>query len=97
MSRNSHSTSKHSRSDATREIEIAIANEPTGDSETAASITSAVLYKTSPSSGDHHTLLAEAAYRRAEQRGFAAGHELEDWLAAEAEMNQRLAGDGRAY
>jgi hypothetical protein len=25
------------------------------------------------------------AYRRAESRGFASGHELDDWLAAEAE------------
>lgn len=30
--------------------------------------------------------IATAAYFRAQQRGFAPGHELEDWLAAEAEM-----------
>ena len=29
--------------------------------------------------------IAERAYLRAERRGFASGHELEDWLAAEAE------------
>lgn len=29
--------------------------------------------------------IAERAYRRAEQRGFAPGQELDDWLAAEAE------------
>ena len=28
-----------------------------------------------------------AAYLRAEQRGFVPGHELEDWLAAEAEID----------
>jgi hypothetical protein len=28
-----------------------------------------------------------AAYFRAERRGFAPGHEIEDWLAAEAELN----------
>jgi len=28
----------------------------------------------------HHTAIAEAAYFRAERRGFAPGHELEDWL-----------------
>jgi len=33
-----------------------------------------------------HTMTAEAAYYRAERRGFEAGHELDDWLAAEAEI-----------
>jgi len=28
------------------------------------------------------------AYYRAERRGFAPGHELDDWLAAEAEMSE---------
>lgn len=31
-------------------------------------------------------MIAEAAYYRAEKRGFAPGNELEDWLAAEAEV-----------
>ena len=31
-------------------------------------------------------MIAEAAYYRAERRGFAPGHELEDWLQAEAEL-----------
>jgi hypothetical protein len=35
-------------------------------------------------------LIAEAAYYRAERRGFAPGHETEDWLAAEAEVDARL-------
>jgi len=30
--------------------------------------------------------IAEAAYYRAEHRGFAPGHELEDWLAAQEEI-----------
>ena len=37
-----------------------------------------------------HTMIAEAAYFRAEQRGFEAGHELEDWLGAEAEFERSL-------
>ena len=45
---------------------------------------------------DHHAAIAEAAYFRAERRGFAPGHELEDWLAAEAEIEGRLLGKGRA-
>jgi hypothetical protein len=35
-------------------------------------------------------LIAEAAYFRAERRGFAPGHEQEDWLAAESEVDRRL-------
>jgi hypothetical protein len=39
---------------------------------------------------DRRNLIAIEAYLRAERRNFAAGHELEDWLAAEAEVNARL-------
>lgn len=35
-------------------------------------------------------LIAEAAYFRAERRGFAPGHETEDWLAAENDIDSRL-------
>jgi hypothetical protein len=31
-------------------------------------------------------LIATAAYFRAQKRGFEPGHELDDWLAAEAEI-----------
>lgn len=41
-------------------------------------------------------LIAEAAYFRAEKRGFAPGHENEDWLAAEAEVDARLLASARA-
>lgn len=41
-------------------------------------------------------MTAAAAYARAEQRGFAAGHELEDWLAAEAEIKHLLTEHGAA-
>ncbi len=41
-------------------------------------------------------MIAQAAYLRAERRGFAAGGEIEDWLAAEAEVDALLrAGNGR--
>lgn len=46
---------------------------------------------------DRGVLIAKAAYRRAERRGFAPGHDLEDWLAAENEVDQRLAGEGRVF
>jgi len=38
-------------------------------------------------------MIAEGAYLRAERRGFAGGHEDEDWLAAEAEVDRLLAID----
>jgi hypothetical protein len=37
-----------------------------------------------------HVLIAEKAYLRAERRGFTPGHETEDWLAAEAEVDALL-------
>jgi len=37
-------------------------------------------------------MIAEAAYLKAEKRGFASGHELEDWAAAEIEIDSLLAG-----
>jgi hypothetical protein len=41
-------------------------------------------------------LIARAAYFRALERGFAPGHELEDWLAAEAEVDSGLLGTSQA-
>ena len=35
--------------------------------------------------------IAEAAYWRAERRGFGGGQELDDWLAAEKEVDEELA------
>ena len=35
-------------------------------------------------------LIAKAAYYRALRRGFAPGHETQDWLAAEAEVDTEL-------
>lgn len=48
-------------------------------------------------SGDaRRAMVAQAAYLRAERRGFAGGDEVEDWLAAEAEVDALLrAGHGR--
>jgi hypothetical protein len=36
---------------------------------------------------DRDARIAELAYYKAEQRGFEPGHELEDWYAAEQEIN----------
>lgn len=42
-----------------------------------------------------HAMIAEAAYYRAERRGFAPGHEVEDWLQAEAELTPPTGQRGR--
>jgi len=39
---------------------------------------------------DRYRMIAEAAYFRAESRGFVAGSELQDWLAAEIEVDELL-------
>lgn len=36
---------------------------------------------------ERHRQIQEVAYYKAEKRGFEPGHELEDWLAAEAEVD----------
>jgi len=40
-----------------------------------------------PSGEERQQRIAEAAYRRAELRGFAPGYELDDWLAAGGEVD----------
>jgi hypothetical protein len=39
-------------------------------------------------SSSRQALIATAAYYRAEKRGFQPGHELQDWLAAEREIDR---------
>lgn len=45
---------------------------------------------TRPRSEQLHEMIATAAYFRAEQRGFCGDACLDDWLAAEAEVDARL-------
>jgi hypothetical protein len=40
-------------------------------------------------------MIAQAAYLRAERRGFTGGNETEDWLAAEAEVDALLKAESR--
>jgi hypothetical protein len=44
---------------------------------------------------DREKRIAEAAYFRAEKRGFAPGYALEDWLEAEALVDFELAAEDR--
>ena len=39
---------------------------------------------------ERRELIAQAAYLRAEQRGFIGGHPVDDWLAAETEIDALL-------
>lgn len=39
---------------------------------------------------ERQTMICEAAYYIAEHRGFEAGHELEDWLLAETQVDATL-------
>lgn len=39
---------------------------------------------------ERQRMIAEAAYFRALQRGFSGGDSVEDWLAAEHEVDERL-------
>jgi Protein of unknown function (DUF2934) len=48
-----------------------------------------------PIQSDREKRIAEAAYYRAEKRGFAPGYALEDWLAAEALVEFELAAEDR--
>jgi hypothetical protein len=41
------------------------------------------------SQGDRQRRIAQVAYAIAERRGFAAGHELDDWLTAERLVDKR--------
>ncbi|BCB27498.1 hypothetical protein SKTS_23840 [Sulfurimicrobium lacus] len=44
--------------------------------------------KSHAQSPEREQMIAEAAYFHAQQRGFAAGSDLDDWLRAEKEVSQ---------
>ena len=48
---------------------------------------------TQPNHEQRRSMIAAAAYLRAERRGFADGDPVTDWLEAEAEVDARLAQD----
>ena len=43
-----------------------------------------------PTLEERHNMIAKEAYLIAEQRGFESGHEMEDWLQAEATIASRF-------
>ena len=46
-----------------------------------------------PMESDWHRMISEAAYFLAENRGFEPGLALSDWLEAELQVKEALAGD----
>jgi hypothetical protein len=55
-------------------------------------VTTASAAPRSFSEEQRHALIAEAAYYMAERRGFESGHELEDWLLAESQLEGAIRG-----
>ena len=56
---------------------------------------SAILADETVNEAARHELIAVGAYYRAQKRGFAPGRELDDWLAAEAELARSDVGMGQ--
>ena len=56
----------------------------------AAAGTTMVQKPSAPSLEERQRWVATAAYHKAEKRGFAPGYEVQDWLEAEAEIDQLI-------
>ena len=50
------------------------------------------IFPSNPSKEIVHSFISEAAYYKAEKRGFESGHEEQDWLEAEREIKSCLNG-----
>ena len=50
----------------------------------------AIAKPTAPSPEERQRWVATAAYHRAEKRGFAPGYDMQDWLDAEAEIDELI-------
>jgi hypothetical protein len=48
------------------------------------------MHRTPHDLAERNACIAEAAYFMAKRRGFSPGHELDDWLTAENEVDARL-------
>jgi hypothetical protein len=61
-----------------------------GGAKPKATKSTATSAKMQVSEDTRRAMIAESAYLRAERRGFASGGEVEDWIAAEQEVNALL-------
>lgn len=62
----------------------------TKHTETVASSPKKSAKKITATPEERYRMIETAAYYRAEKRGFATGHEAEDWAASEAEIDAIL-------
>jgi len=63
---------------------------PSGAQSNLATAAPASASQVNVSDDERRRMVAEAAYYRAQQRGFTAGGEVDDWLEAEREITQRF-------
>ena len=84
-------TAKPPKADTTVRKTTAVAKPPKADATVRKTRTVAKNNGVSPER--RQAMIAEAAYLRAEQRGFGPGDPLEDWLAAEHQVDLLLAGN----
>jgi hypothetical protein len=69
-------------------------NQATTETSTVPPSADAMLTQAGAASTDpaqRHVMIAEAAFYIAQSRGFTPSQELDDWLAAEREIERRLA------
>lgn len=78
------------RSSITTEKPTSSRKTASGSAAKAARYTSNDVRRPPVSTGERERMIAVKAYYRAEHRGFAPGHELEDWCEAEMEINRQL-------
>lgn len=77
----------------TKKTAARVTRQPSAETSPDTEVTAANLQRREiPSfSESREARIAEAAYWRAERRGFSAGQELDDWLAAEKEVDGHIA------
>ena len=65
---------------------------PMGKPNQLLSVSKASAARAPVSADQRRAMIAEAAYYMAERRGFESGHELEDWLLAESQVESAMPG-----
>jgi len=65
---------------------IKVARKPRSSRAKVSAAAGAPSTPSEPSADKRRAMVSEAAYYRAQNRGFEPGRELDDWLAAEAEI-----------
>jgi hypothetical protein len=62
-----------------------------------ASITKSTLSRMACDNNERYARIEQQAYELAQTRGFMPGHELDDWLAAEAMIDEQLLSESRVF